>query len=43
MNKIQQKILAAIIVPVMIGIIGAIMFISVSKLVGIEYTNQSYP
>jgi hypothetical protein len=34
MNRIQQRILTAIIVSVMIGIIGVFMFIFVSKSVG---------
>ena len=37
MNKIQQKILPAIIVSVMIGIIGVFVFIFVSKSVGIGF------
>jgi hypothetical protein len=37
MNKIQQRILPAIIVSVMIGIIGVFVFIFVSKSVGIGF------
>jgi hypothetical protein len=37
MNKIQQKILSAIIVSVMIGIIGVFVFIFMSKSVGIGF------
>jgi hypothetical protein len=37
MNKIQQRILPAIIISVMIGIIGVFVFIFVSKSVGVGF------